>query len=227
MPRIQKFFNLFWLPITALVMLAFLYGSLTILDLKNQNENFRQKQILLEVKITQLEKDFGNLVQIAGTKEEATPPKATPQAKKILALTTPVPTPLPTPLSSSSPTSTPSLTPKPTSSPTPTNTPTPTPTPTPIAQATVIIGNVGSFKVDSKEEDTAFSILLRAGQDNGFTVEYQIYEGLGVFITCIASICGHDSYYWAFYYNGGYSMVGASSQSVNSGDITEWKFESF
>ena len=90
------------------------------------------------------------------------------------------------------------------------------------------IENVGVYTVvDLETDDTAFSILLKAGQENGFSVDYQTYEGMGAFVTCISGICGHDNYYWAFYYNGGYSMVGASSQSVKDGDETAWKFESF
>ena len=81
--------------------------------------------------------------------------------------------------------------------------------------------------MDLQADDTAFSALLRAGQENGFSIEYQMYEGLGAFVTCIVGICGHDNYYWAFYYNGSYSMVGASAQPVTSGDTMTWKFESF
>ena len=93
--------------------------------------------------------------------------------------------------------------------------------------ATVKIGQLGSFQVELKENDTAFSILLRAGSENGFDVNYIWYEGLGAFINCIGGICGHDNYYWAFYYNDQYSMVGASNQPVKDKDETTWKFETW
>ena len=85
------------------------------------------------------------------------------------------------------------------------------------------IQGLAKYQIELKENDTAFSVLIRTGQ----LIEYQYYEGLGAFVKCIAGICGHDSYYWAFYYNGQYSMVGASSQPVKEGDITAWKFVSW
>lgn len=208
----RKILAYLWLPLVSLAVLALIYGGLTIFDLKNQNQNLNQKQSRLETKISQLEREFSNIkpVQVAGVKDEQ--PSATPTLQ---------PTPAPTAMATSTPTATPT--------PTPTSTPNPTPTltPTPVEQAAIIIESVGSYSVNLQENDTAFSILLRAGQENSFTVEYQIYEGMGAFVTCIAGICSHDNYYWAFYYNGNYSMVGASTQPVSAGDTTTWKFESF
>ena len=76
------------------------------------------------------------------------------------------------------------------------------------------------------DDETAFTILLKAGQENGFSVDYQMYD-FGVFITGISGIIPTGNQYWAFYYNGVYSMVGASARPVEDGDATAWKFESF
>ena len=233
MSRMQKWLSYLWLPITAGAILVILYGTLTLADLKIKNQGLEQKQNELQNKITQLENNLGDLrVQVAGVKEEkpstnrrvlATIDQATSSPEPLL----PSPTPTLTATATWTPTPTPTSTWTPTPTPTSTPTITPTPIPTPIEQATVAIEDVGTYTIDLQTDDTAFTILLRAGSKNGFTIEYQTYEGLGAFVTCIANICSHDNFYWAFYYNGSYSMVGASSQSVSDGDTTTWKFESF
>ena len=104
----------------------------------------------------------------------------------------------------------------------------PPPTPEiPKKKATVEIAQIGSYQVELQNEDTAFSILLRAGQENNFPVKYTEYPGLGAFVDCIGGICGHNNYYWAFYYNGTYSQVGASLQPVVENDLASWKFETW
>jgi len=110
----------------------------------------------------------------------------------------------------------------------PTSIPIATPTSTPIPQktATVEIQGLPSYKVNLKENDTAFSVLLRASEENNFTLSYQYYGDLGAMINCISGICGgKDQKYWMFYYNGQFSSVGASSQPVFVNDVTTWKFE--
>ena len=91
--------------------------------------------------------------------------------------------------------------------------------------ATVQIAQLGSFKVDLQGQDTAFTILKRAGTENSFEVKYQWYDGLGAFIECLGGICSKNNYYWIFYYNGKFSNVGTSSQEVKAGDVMTWKFE--
>lgn len=217
----RKILSYLWLPITASIAVILLYSSLTIADLKNQNLKLERGQNELQSKIVQLEKEFSSFktIQVAGIKDEQ--PKTKKTAPSSESSTAPTPQPIPAPTATITPTAT--STPISTSTPTAT----PTPAPTPIIQATVAIDGVGTYQVEIENDDTAFSILLRAGIENGFSAEYQIYEGMGAFVTCIAGICSHDNYYWAFYYNDNYSMVGASAQSVINGDTTTWKFESF
>jgi len=97
----------------------------------------------------------------------------------------------------------------------------------PIEKATVEILGFGKFESELKNTDTAFTLLLRTAEINNFEVKYQNYEGLGAFITCLAKICSHDNYYWAFYYNGKYSQLGVSSQSIKNGDTITFKLESW
>jgi len=221
----RRLLSYLWLPITAAMVLLFLYGGLTIADLKYQNQNLEQKQKNLEKQITQLESDFSSLktIQVAGTKDE--PPKTKKTISIIESSATPTPQLTPTPKATL--TSTPTAAPTSTPTPTPSTTLGTSPIPTPALQATVAIENVGTYIVDLKSDDTAFSILLRAANENGFSVEYQTYEGMGAFVSSIAGISSHDNYYWAFYYNNAYSMVGASAQAISNGDTTAWKFESF
>jgi hypothetical protein len=227
----KKLLSYLWLPITAAAVLVLVYGGLTIADLKIKNQKLEENQNKLETRITQLEKNGGNAV-VAASKEEMPKEERPSATRKILATTDQPRNPSVVPASSASPTTkttptSPSPSAAPTPTPAPTATPTPTPTPTPVEQATVAIENAGVYTVNLQTGDTAFSLLLRAGNENGFSVDYQTYEGLGAFVTCIAGLCGHDNYYWAFYYNGSYSQVGASAQSVKDGDETAWKFESF
>lgn len=219
----RKVLSYLWLPITAGLVVILIYGSLTVADLKNKNQALEQKQSKLETKISEFENNLGGdqNIQVAGIKDEQ------PKTKTVTLNAEPSFTPEPTPVFTLAATTRPTSTPRPSSTSISTPTPTPTLSPTPVNQASLIIDNVGSYSINLQANDTAFSILLRAGDQNGFSVDYQTYEGMGAFVSCIAGICAHDSYYWAFYYNGSYSMVGASAQTISAGDNTTWKFESF
>ena len=97
----------------------------------------------------------------------------------------------------------------------------------PKDQVSVSIQNVGSYKVDLKTNDTAFTVLARAASENNFALNYQNYTGMGAFVTGIRDINPTGNQYWSFYYNGKISDVGASSQSVSGGDTTFWELASF
>lgn len=101
-----------------------------------------------------------------------------------------------------------------------------TSTPPPVISKSTTLKIQGStYQIEIGENDTAFSVLLRAAEENNFTVSYQNYGSLGVFVSCIAGVCANNNCYWAFYYNGQYSNVGASSQRVFDGDTVLWKLE--
>lgn len=236
--KMRKLLNYLWLALVSLGILALVYGGLTIFDVKNQNQNLNQKQKQLEKQIILLENKFEQLATSPRQNQPIAPNKIAGVATESIQAATPndsppteaddqnQPIPQPSPSMIISPRPTQSSTSLPTQKPTPTPEATPTPTPTPVAKAAVSIEQVGKYQVDLTDDDTAFTILLRAGEENSFTVEYQMYD-FGAFITCIAEICTTGNQYWAFYYNSAYSMVGASAQIVKDGDTTAWKLESF
>lgn len=219
----KKFFQFTWLPILMVAAIVMIFGGASLTQAQRQNR-------VLEGKINDLSQkiDSLTLVQVAGTStenQESSPPpnfaNIQNTSEESLAPTAENIQPTPTP--------TPNLTPTPTATPKRRLKPAPTPTPTPIPQkfVTVEIQGLGSYEVELEDDDTAFLVLLRAGQQNSFSIDYQNYEGLGIFVNCIGGVCSHDNYYWAFYYNGQYSMVGASAQPVSEGDTTTWKFETW
>jgi len=105
--------------------------------------------------------------------------------------------------------------------------PIPSPTPTiEVKEATVKIENVGTYKIEIKSGDSAFSVLKKAASQNGFNLAYDTYD-FGVFVTSIGGIKASNSQFWAFYYNGAFASVGASNQKVNQDDVISWKLQSF
>ena len=93
-------------------------------------------------------------------------------------------------------------------------------------QVTIVIENIGSFKVELQVDDNVFTVLQRAAAQNNFALTYQVYS-IGVFITGIGGIIPTGNQYWAFYYNGTYSNVGASSQPVQKGDTIVWRLATY
>ncbi|GEM_PF-1543952 len=101
-----------------------------------------------------------------------------------------------------------------------------TSTPTPIPTVTIKIKHLGTFTPEVQAGDTALSVLKRAGNQKGFQVRTTQYW-FGEFVDCIGDLCFDDHHYWAFYFNGQYSNVGASAQSIVAGDTSEWRWEGF
>lgn len=93
-------------------------------------------------------------------------------------------------------------------------------------QAVLVIENVGSFKIDIENGDTAFNVLKKAASQNGFNITYDEYS-FGVFVTGIGGIKPTANQYWAFYYNGAFSNVGASAQEIKKGDTIFWQLASW
>ena len=93
-------------------------------------------------------------------------------------------------------------------------------------QASVTIQGVGSYQVDIASGDTAFTSLQKAAKVGGFPLDYQTYS-FGVFVNSIGNTKPAANEYWAFYYNGNFSNVGASDQKVSDNDTIFWRLESF
>ena len=101
-----------------------------------------------------------------------------------------------------------------------------TPPAAPANTADVKITGLGVYTVEIKEEETAFDALKKAASKNNFSLKYETYS-FGVMITKIGAVEAQGTYYWALYYNGGYSNVGASELILNNKDVTEWRYESW
>ena len=206
----KKFWQAFWLPILGVtVTLVLFISSAMIQNQKNQDELIG-KLNNLEQKIFQLESQSKNQLslglknekqEIAQTEDLNVDKKANEPEQKTVEET-----------NNATPATEPGK---------------PSPQPVPVSKANVKIGGLGEYSVELKEKDTAFDILLRTAEKNNFSVKYSYFEGIGYFVEGIAGTFAHDNYYWAFYFNGAYSMVGASAQPVSDGDITEWKFENW
>ena len=216
----RKFVESLWLFLIGVILVSAIYAGLTITKEVKASDNFGQTQKVLTEKITDLEgKIEGQNKTIAVLQNELEGVKKLASApKQILGATT-----------------------ESQSAPEPTPTPPPTPEPEqiiktvtktvvvkdePDPEASVIIEGVGSFQVDIEKGDTAFDILKRASAAYKFALEYDSFD-FGVFVTAIGGIKPAGNQYWAFYYNGKYSNVGASDQAISEDDTIYWKLESF
>ncbi len=88
------------------------------------------------------------------------------------------------------------------------------------------ISGLGSFTVPITDGENAFDALKEAANENGFRIEYKTYSW-GVMITKIGGTEMQGTYYWALYYNGNYSDVGASDLTVKNNDVIKWSYESW
>lgn len=218
-----KIINYIKLPIFALITLAFIYGGINLVQAKNEINTIKNTKT--------------NIVSIAETpKIEETKPietiKYIPVDNEIGTQETQsideTPAPVivekvftPSPAKTVKKSSAKTVTTTPTSSASPLVTPT-----IEIKESTVKIENVGTYKVEISSNDTAFLILKRAASQNGFSISYDTYD-FGVFVTSINGIKANDAQFWAFYYNGAFSNVGASDQKVSQDDVISWKLQSF
>lgn len=204
----KKIFDSFWLLLIGLILVGSVYGGLTLTQEAKANEDLSQKQEILTDKIADLEGKIANQqqaiddlgMQLANVKKLAAAPK------EVLAATTE-----PEPIIK---TVTKTITKK------------VYVTEEPKKLASVTIQGIGSYNIEIQNRETAFSLLQKAADENGFNLEYQLFD-FGVFITAIGDTKPDTNQYWAFYYNGQYSMVGASAQAISEGDTTFWQLATF
>jgi hypothetical protein len=75
--------------------------------------------------------------------------------------------------------------------------------------------------------DTAFSLLERCSENNGFTVDFTYYAQFDS--TLVNSINGAaggtDGKYWQYYVNGELPTIGADKYILKNGDVLTWSFE--
>lgn len=236
-----KFIQNLRLPLIALLLIGLIYGGLTFAQAKSEkvttvnDYQSLSKQIsdlkteILEVKKvaeTPIEKEVVKIVEVPKyitVKEEV----STPAENQIETVTT---EPVVTQTETIVPTTTKTVTTT-TKKTTPKSTTTVVEKPTnPVVikpakeEASVTVSRLGTYKVEITSTDTAFSLLQKAGTKNGFSITYDTYS-FGVFVTSIGGIKAENGKFWAFYYNGAFSSVGASAQKVTNGDTTSWKLE--
>ncbi|HWR63153.1 MAG TPA: DUF4430 domain-containing protein [Candidatus Thermoplasmatota archaeon] len=75
--------------------------------------------------------------------------------------------------------------------------------------------------------DTAFSLLERSGQQNGFSVDSTYYTAFdSTLINSINNVVGGtDGKYWQYYVNGNLPTIGADKYIIANGDLLTWSFE--
>lgn len=200
----KKIIDYFGLPILALVIILIIYFGLTLRNLQSQN----QKLVANVGNLTQqFNESNDNLTQqlAQSQKQISALQQSNSQTKTVLATSSTKSTPI---IQSVTQEVTKEVVKK------------------EAIQATVTIQNIGSFKVDLSGNDTAFSVTKKAAEQYGFGLKYTLYS-FGAFVTSIGNIAPSGSQYWAFYYNGAYSNVGASDQKISKDNNIFWQLASF
>ncbi|HIH00049.1 MAG TPA: DUF4430 domain-containing protein [Thermoplasmata archaeon] len=79
----------------------------------------------------------------------------------------------------------------------------------------------------AKAGDTAYSVLERSAQQNGFSIDATYYAQFdSTLINSINNaVGGTDGKYWQYYVNGRLPDVGADKYLVTNGDVLTWSFE--
>lgn len=74
--------------------------------------------------------------------------------------------------------------------------------------------------------NTAFGILMEAGDRLGFRVEWIPYSfPPGAFVTAInGTVNGKGDRWWQYWVNGEYGTIASDRKEIFDGDLVEWKF---
>jgi hypothetical protein len=90
-----------------------------------------------------------------------------------------------------------------------------------------IIGDGWNINDNLVAYHTAFSLLERCSENNGFTVDFTYYAQFDS--TLVNSINGAaggtDGKYWQYYVNGELPTIGADKYILKNGDVLTWSFE--
>lgn len=92
-----------------------------------------------------------------------------------------------------------------------------------------LIATDHTYKFKTKEGSTVFDAMNTLAQDKSsqFTFHYKDYSSLGSFIYEINGTKGIPGHYFLYYVNNKKASVGVSKYVLHSGDVVEWKQESF
>ena len=97
-----------------------------------------------------------------------------------------------------------------------------------VTNATGVVANITNVPFiggcDASGVMNAWQVTLLAGATTpeAVVVEWQLYPGLGPFVTAIDGVAGSDSEYWALSLNGKGASVGAQELLVAPGDVVGW-----
>jgi len=84
----------------------------------------------------------------------------------------------------------------------------------------------GNYQFKFLPGNNVFQIMSKAKQEYGLEFSYTQYS-LGAFIDSIGGLAGDNHHFWALYYNGSMSMVGAADLHPINKDKISWKYTSF
>jgi hypothetical protein len=84
---------------------------------------------------------------------------------------------------------------------------------------------VGTSTYRIQGHGTLIQAMRELASTTSFRYTSREYPGLGSFVESINGIRPSAGYYWILYKAGKKSSVGASSITLRSGDIVEWKYE--
>lgn len=101
--------------------------------------------------------------------------------------------------------------------------------PTGILRGSLVIDGDGwtiEYLDVSTTNNTAFHILLEAGDRLGFEVAWRPYAiPEGMFVTAInGTTNGEGGRWWQYWVNDGYGPVAADRMEIHDGDLVSWRF---
>ena len=91
-------------------------------------------------------------------------------------------------------------------------------------QITLIAGDL-NIKLDFKEGQTFYEVLMAEQEKGKFTFNGKNYTGLGFFVTDIGDLHEGDGKNLLYYINGKEASSGVSVYIPKNGDLVEWKLE--
>lgn len=87
-------------------------------------------------------------------------------------------------------------------------------------------GQEEKYEVNLEAGQTVFDLLVMAAAQNNFSVKFQNYPEMGVFITEIhGQENGQGNKYWQYTVNDHYAEKAADKLEIKEGDVVIWEFK--
>jgi hypothetical protein len=77
--------------------------------------------------------------------------------------------------------------------------------------------------LNTEEGLTVFDLLNTCADKKNFELSFEMYEGIGVFITEIAGSSSDKDRYWQYWVNNEYAQISADNSLIHGGDVVMWK----